>query len=296
MRPSGVSRRWQRARAVIAVAWRRWLAPQSSLFAAALAFQALLAMAPMLLVLLMVAGRLLGRESTRQSLAEAALRFAGPGADEVVASFVELIATSGGHTAGTVVGVTLMLYFASSFFVRLHEAFDAVWEVRDKRFGRKLADRAASFGLTLVAVAVSLAVLAAGVARAIVGPLLARSGGVAGEVFWSAWTRLGTLAMTALVLAAAFRYIPSVRPRPPAGAVIAGAVPASLALQLANEVIGLVIARSALVSLYGAGATLVAILLWAQYSALIVLLGAELCRAWSESSAAASPKAPAKAP
>ena len=64
MRPSGESRRWQRARAVVAVAWKRWLAPQSSLFAAALAFQALLAMAPMLLVLLMVAGRLLGRETT----------------------------------------------------------------------------------------------------------------------------------------------------------------------------------------------------------------------------------------
>ena len=73
-------------------------------------------------------------------------------------------------------------------------------------------------------------------------------------------------------------------------------MPASLALHLANEVIGLVIARSALVSLYGAGATLVAILLWAQYSALIVLLGAELCRAWGESASAAPPEAPAEAP
>ncbi len=62
-------------------------------------------------------------------------------------------------------------------------------------------------------------------------------------------------------------------------------MPATLALQLANEVIGVVVSRSALVPLFGAGGTLVVILLWAQYSASIVLFGAHLCRAWDEAGA-----------
>jgi membrane protein len=274
-------RPWRRFPSVLAVATRRWLAPRTSLFAAALAFQALLAIAPLLLVLLSVAGRLLGHERARGSLAEAAVRFAGPGADRVVSALLDLMGESRGQTSGTVLGITLMLFFASSFFALLRMALDAVWEVRGKRLGRKLFERAISFAQTLLAIAVLALLLAVGAARAIVGPWLVRTGAV-GAMAWATWTRVGTLLMTSVVLAAMFRYIPFVRPRPRAGAVLAGAIPAALALNLANEVIGLIIAKSALVPLYGAAGTLVVILLWVQYSAWIFLLGAEVCRAWDD--------------
>ena len=48
-----------RFRAAFAIALPRWMAARTSLFAAALAFQALLALAPILLVLTSVAGRML---------------------------------------------------------------------------------------------------------------------------------------------------------------------------------------------------------------------------------------------
>ena len=76
MKPSDASTLLRRFRSVLAVAVRRWLAPRTSLFAAALGFHALLALAPMLMVLLSAAGRLLGQESARSSLSEAAVRFA----------------------------------------------------------------------------------------------------------------------------------------------------------------------------------------------------------------------------
>ena len=61
-----------------------------------------------------------------------------------------------------------------------------------------------------------------------------------------------------------------------------GAVPAALALHLANEFLGWVVARNALVSLYGAAGTVIVVLLWVYYSAFIVLFGAEVSRAWQE--------------
>lgn len=276
-----LAREWGRRAGVATLAARRWLAPQTSLFAAALGFQALLALVPILLVLARVAGPLLGRETARQSLAEAAVRFAGPGADRIVSALIELVAAAHGQTTRTLLGVSLLLFFASSFFARSQMALDAVWGVEHKKLGRKLVDRAISLGQALLAVGVSLLVLAAGAVRAVVRPLLTEAGAV-GALAWEVWTRVGTLLMTVIVLAAAFRYIPFVRPRPRLAAVLAGAVPAALALHLANEVIGLVVSRSALVPLFGAGGTLVAILVWAQYSASIVLFGAHLCRAWGE--------------
>lgn len=181
----------------------------------------------------------------------------------------------------TVVGLTLMMLFGSTFFVRFRMALDAVWEVRDKRLVRQILLRAISYVETLLAVAVSVVVLALGTLGSIVGPVLSRLA-IGGAAAWSAWTRLGALVVTALFLATAFRYIPHVRPRPRWGSTLTGAVPAALALHLANEFLGWVVARNALVSLYGAAGTVIVVLLWVYYSAFIVLFGAEVSRAWQE--------------
>jgi membrane protein len=275
------ARPWKRIPGVLAEATRRWSSPRTSLLAAALAFRALLTLAPILLVLLSAAGRLLGQESVRRSLAEAAVRFAGPGADRVASALTDLMATSRGHPTGTLLGVALMIYFASSFFVQLRAALDMVWEVRPKGFGGALIDRVRSFAETLVALIAGLLVLAAGVLRSTVRPALGGSGAV-GAVAWEAWTRLGTLLMTFAVLWAAFRYIPSVRPRPRRGAVVAGALPCALVLNLSNGLFATIITRSAVASLYGAAGSVIMFLLWVHYSVWIVLFGAEVCRAWGD--------------
>jgi membrane protein len=278
MQPIPLRRRWAR---VLTVAAGRWTAPRISLFAAAIAYHALLALAPMLLMLLSVAGPLLGQEVARRALAETVTRFTGVGADEAVSAVLDDIAGSRWNAAGTFLGLALMLHFASSFFMRLRGALDAVWEVRRVGLRRNLWDRVTVFGETLVAVAAALFVLAAAALRTVVFPYMQRAG-AAGVLAWSAWTHLGTFLMTAVALAGAFRYVPFIRPRPRFGAVFAGALPTALILNLANSLIGLVVTRSALASLYGAAGSLIVILLWAQYSALIFLFGAEVCRAWDE--------------
>lgn len=275
------SRPWSRFPSVLAVATRRWLAPRIALFAAALAFHALLALAPALLVILSAAGRLLGEEAARRSLQEAVVRFAGPGAEQVESALVDMVVASEWRPAGTFLGVALLIYFASIFFAQVRNALDAVWEVRPKSLRRTLFDRVVSIGQTLLAVAAALMVLSWGALRAIVGPEVLRYGAT-GALAWMAWTRLGTLFMTTAVLIAVFRYLPSVRPRPRPGAVLAGAFPAALTLNLASALFAFVVAKSALASLYGAAGSLIMFLLWVHYSAWIVLLGAEICRAWNE--------------
>ncbi len=270
-----------RFRAALGLASRRWLAPRISLFAAALAFHALLALAPILLIVLSVAGRLLGEEEARRSLAAGLVRFAGRGSKEVVTAMLGTVTPSERLTTGTFLGVALLLYFASSFFTQLRAALDAVWEVQPKTFRRALLYRLVSFGETLVAMATALFVLALGVARSIVWPIVNPAGTVA-QAAWIVWTRLGTLAMTLAVLAVAFRYVPDVRPRPSWRAVCVGVVPAGLLLNLANELIGLIIAHSALASLYGAAGSVIVFLIWVYYTAWIFLFGAEVCRAWDE--------------
>jgi membrane protein len=151
-----------------------------------------------------------------------------------------------------------------------------------------VAVRAISFLEAIVAFAAALLVLAAGATRSIVTPLFESFGAVAPFAL-SAWTRFGTLVMTFVAQVAVFRYIPSVRPRPSWSGVVAGALPTTLLLNAATDLLGLLVAHSALASLYGTAASLIMFLLWVYYSAWVALFGAETCHAWDRAEVTARP-------
>src|SRR5262245_33547663 len=257
------------------------MAPRTSLFAAALAFQALLALAPVLLVLIPTATRLLGQEETQAGFSDAIERFAGRGAANVGSALLELVASAPAPPGGTAVGIVLLLYFVSTFFAQFRAALDEVWDAGPRGFRGAVKLRAVSFLEAIVAFAAALIILMWCATRSIVQPLLETFGAVA-PLALTGWTRLGTLGMTFLSLVIAFRYIPSVRPRPGWSAVTAGALPATLLLNAATDLFGLLVAQSALASLYGTAASLIMFLLWVYYSAWVVLSGAETCRAWDQ--------------
>jgi membrane protein len=183
--------------------------------------------------------------------------------------------------AGTVFGGVLLLFFVSTFFSRFRGALDTIWEVRPRGLRQALLGRIISFAEAAAAFAGALLVLALGVARSILRPALVRLG-MAGTTVLTGWSRLGTLVLTIGALSLTLRYIPSVRPRPRWGSVLAGAIPTAVVLNLATDLFGLFLVRSTLASLYGAAASLIIFLLWVSYSAWIVLFGAEICRAWQE--------------
>ncbi|HZN03693.1 MAG TPA: YhjD/YihY/BrkB family envelope integrity protein [Candidatus Polarisedimenticolia bacterium] len=264
------------------------MAPRTSLFAAALAFHALLALAPVLLVLIPTATRLFGEAETQEALADVIDRFAGRGAAQVGLALLALVASAPAPRAGTLFGIALLLYFGSTFFAQFRAALDAIWEAGPQGLRGALVARAVSLVEAIVAFAAALMILAAGATRSIARSALDYFGAAA-PLGVSGWTRLGTLLMTLLALAMIFRYIPSVRPRPGWGAVLAGTVPATFLLNVATDLFGLLVTKSALASLYGTAASLVMFLLWVYYSAWVVLFGAEVCRAWGETTANAGP-------
>lgn len=246
-----------------------------------MAFHALLALAPLLLLLLSVAGRLLGREAARDSLLSAARRFAGPEAESVALSMLQLVTVSRWRTTGTLLGLGLLLLFASSFFMELRTAVNTVWDTGHKGLRRLLLRRLISLGETLITVVAGLLILAVGVLRSVVWPLLTTDGSPGHWLLIGA-SHAGTLILTTAVLATVYRYLPEVRPRPRAAAVLVGAVPTAMVLGLFSHLIGRIISASALASLYGAASSVIVALLWMYYSVWIALFGAELCRAWDE--------------
>jgi membrane protein len=75
---------------------------------------------------------------------------------------------------------------------------------------------------------------------------------------------------------------------------LAGAVPATILLGLANELIRWLVAGSSLAALYGAAGSMIIFLLWVYYSAWVFLFGAEFSRAWSTGESSGGVEVPSR--
>jgi Predicted membrane protein len=143
-----------------------------------------------------------------------------------------------------------------------------------------LLQRLISFGLVVAIgflLLVSLAV-SAGLA-AFSGWLNARVPGMA--FLWMAVNLIASIAVSTLLFALVYKVLPDVDLDWPD--VWIGAVITAVLFGIGKTVIGLYIGHSSTASSYGAAGSVVVLLLWVYYSTQVVLLGAELTRAFTAS-------------
>lgn len=239
--------------------------------AAALAFYSALSFAPLLVLLLWVAASL--RADWQAQLVDALRGLLGARAGETVRLVIDNARQRPGlgNIAG-LIGLVVTLVGASAVFAQLQGAINRVWGVR-ARPGRAWLDwlRARMHALGLVLALAFLLVISFG-ASALLALL------VPGDTLvWQALESLLSLAVFAFVFAAIFKVLPD--------ALIAwrdaltGAALTALLFAAGKFAIGLYLQRSDVGGAYGPAGSVVVLLVWVYYSALILLLGAELTQA-----------------
>src|SRR5688500_14770408 len=98
--------------------------------AAALAYYALFALAPLLLILIAVAGLAFGADNVRESLSTQAAGLLGEESGEFIDGMVENAGSGKGGKAAAAFGTVALLFGASGVFVQLQDALNTVWEVK----------------------------------------------------------------------------------------------------------------------------------------------------------------------
>ncbi|HSG77934.1 MAG TPA: YhjD/YihY/BrkB family envelope integrity protein [Acidimicrobiia bacterium] len=285
-------------RGLLLGAWRKFSADRAARMGAAIAYYAVFAVAPLVLVAVGVAGLVLSEEAAQGEVV-------GRLADAVgtqTAVFVEgLIADAGGGAGvgGTIVGSVLAVFAASAVAVQLKGALDTVNDVpADTRMGLPAALRARAKGLAVVlgAGAILLGVMAASAAIAALeeiagsrtlGLVLDYLDPVIGVVF-------GALAFTVM-----FSFLPA--RRVPFREAAVGGITAALLFTAATLGLSRYLGSGAIGRGFGAAAALVVLLVFVYYSAQIVLFGAEVARVWglrrgSGDAIASSPRVEARTP
>ncbi len=246
---------------------------------AALAFYTTFALAPLLVIVVAIAGLVFGREAAEGRLLGEMRSLVGKeGGDALQA----LVAAAGQHGAGIVaslVGGVVLLLGAVGLFGQLQDALNTIWEVEPKP-GRGIWDivrsRFLSFSLVLGSAFLLLVSLAVSAAMAAMTGLF---DGVQSSVLSYTIQWMVSIGVITGLFAMIYRLLPD--------AEIAwrdvwfGAAVTSVLFTAGKSLIGLYLGQTATTSVYGAAASFVVLLLWNYYTAQIFLFGAELTKAYA---------------
>ncbi|WP_051361923.1 YihY/virulence factor BrkB family protein [Solimonas soli] len=273
--PATASARLRDLRALGTRALAAWIDDGAASMGAALAFYTVLSMAPVLLIVIGVAGLFFGEDAARGALMAQIGDLLGRDGASAVQSVLASAARSGGGLASMAIGFATLFIGATTVFAELQYDLDRIWKSPRQRHSGVLAylkARLLSFGVILgvgFLLAVSLVLSAAISAVATI---------------WGGWLGGALLLLRMLnavagfiVTTALFALIYKVLPRVQLRwrDVIGGAAITALLFAIGKLLIGLYIGHAAFMSSFGAAGTLIAVIVWVYYSAQIFLLGAE---------------------
>lgn len=261
---------------LIKSATQSWVNDYAPSMGAALAYYTLFSIAPLLLIVIALAGLVFGRDAARGEILGQLRGLMGEESARVVQAMLEAANQPGKGVAATVIGVVFLLIGATSVFVELQNALDRIWRVpvRIKSSGLWgfLRSQLLSLGMILC---IGFLLMVSLVASAVLAAMSKRWGPM-----FAGWELLGNainfsldFAMTSTGFALIYKIMPRVRIR--WLDVWIGAAVTALLFTIGKLLIGLFIGKSGVSSVFGAAASLAVVLIWVYYSAQIFLMGAE---------------------
>ncbi|RZL10964.1 MAG: YihY/virulence factor BrkB family protein [Rubrivivax sp.] len=257
-------------------AFSSWLDDYGQSMGAALAYYTVFSMAPLLLIVISVAGLIFGADAARGEILGQLRGLMGQDAALAIQGLLESVNKPAESTLATAIGLTVLLVGATSVFAELQDVLDRIWRapIRGKPSGvwALLRSRFLSFGMIL------------GIGFLLIVSLVFSAALTALQSWWEPWfggwailamvvNQVIAFAMTTAAFAMIYKIMPRVHIQWPD--VWVGAAVTALLFTLGKYLIGLYIGKSGVTSSFGAAGSLVVVLVWVYYSAQIFLIGAE---------------------
>ena len=256
---------------------------------AAIAFYVVTSLAPVLLIVVAVAGIVFGADAVRGSLVQQLGGLFGAQGGELIQTMLASSSDKQSGATASVLGAVAVLVTASGVFSEMQTGLNQAWQVKapDQPVLLMLRARAASLGLVAALGFLLIVSLAASTALAALGNYLDSRTAFA-PLLLAALNTLLSLGLFTLLFAAIYKVLPDtpIRWRE----VGIGALITAVLFTVGKSLIGWYLGTTAASSGYGAAGALVLVLLWAYYCAQIFLFGAELTRAIAGRPAEAAPK------
>ena len=259
-----------------------WVDDYAQSMGAALAFYTIFSIAPLLLIVISVAGVVFGKQAAYSELFVQLQGMLGTAGASAVRELLESADRPAESLIATVFGIALLFIGATSVFAELQDALNRIWKAPQKvpsaGLWGILRTRLLSFGMILGIGFLLIVSLAFSAVLAALGkwwsPIYSGWSGLASSI------ELGlSVLLVTIVFAMIYKTMPRVRVA--WSDVWVGAAVTAVLFLAGKFLIGAYIGRSGITSGFGAAASLIVVLLWVYYSAQIFLFGAEFTWAYS---------------
>lgn len=257
-------------------AFASWIDDYGASMGAALAYYTVFSIAPLLLIVIAIAGLVFGEDAARGEIFGQINGLVGAQGAAAIQTLLDSVNKPAEGAIATATGIVLLLVGATTVFGELQDALDRIWRApeREKSSGvwSMLRSRFLSFGMVMGIGFLSIVSLVLSAAITALEKWWAPH-----FVGWEVLANLVNIVVGFVLTTGAFALIYKIMPRVRIAwhDVLIGAVVTAFLFIVGKFAIGLYISTSGVASGFGAAASLVVVLVWVYYSAQIFLIGAE---------------------
>ena len=247
---------------------------------AAIAFYTVTSIAPVLLIVVAIAGLVFGRDAAQNAITAQFSDLMGRQTAEVLQSAIASAAGKSSSIIATIIGIATLIATASGVFGEMQAALNSIWKTKPKAttVSRLIRARAVSLGLVaalgfllIVSLVISAGLTAFGNYLDTVLPM--------GKLVLPVLNFVVSVVLLAILFGAIYKLLPDRSLQ--WNDVIIGALITSVLFNIGKSLIAWYIGSSAIASSYGAAGGLIVLLLWVYYSAQIFLLGSEFTKTYA---------------
>jgi len=239
-------------------------------------------MGPLLIVMIFFASFFFGREATEGKIFFQMQQFVGKDAASQLQTIIENASLSGKKTFAAAVGIVTLLIGSTAVFAEIQDSINSIWGLKvktKKGLWKMLRNRFLSFSVVislgfLLLVSLAIATFIEGLSDR----LIARFPNIA-VIFVYLLNLVISFLVTSGLFAVIFKILPDATTK--WKDVLPGAVASGVLFMLGKFAISFYVSKSNVGSTYGAAGSLVILLVWVYYSAIILYLGAEFAKAWT---------------
>lgn len=253
----------------------RWWDDNALRLSAALSYYTLFSLAPLLTIAVAIAGLVVDEKTVRDEVLGQSQGLIGKPGAAAIADMLESAGQPVQGTIATVVSLVTLVIVSMGMFSELQDALNLIWRTKPKKSDAlwgALKSRFLSFILVIGTGVLLLVSLLVNAFLAALGKFVLQA--VPGPPVMLTFVDVAvSLPVITLLFALMFKVLPDgyIAWRD----VWIGAVASGTLFIIGEWAIGLYIGSTSMASMYGAAASLMVILVWVYYSALIFFLGAE---------------------
>jgi membrane protein len=257
-----------------------WSNDRASHLGAALAFYTIFSLAPILIIIVAIVGFILGKQSVNTYLLGELAKFVGQNNAEYVMSTIQSSYQAGSGLRATIIAISLILVGATTVCVTLKDALNTMWGAKDSQAGFWQMIKNRIMALIIILMAGAFLFLSMLVSSFLSTMSVYLSNYVDIPFNLIGWVNsIISIVLLSLLFALLYKVLPDVDIS--WGDVWIGGAITAILFTLGRFLLGLYLERSTISSAYGAAGSLVVMLLWVYYSALIIFFGAEFTQVYA---------------